>query len=234
MAKVIFGNGVSEISGKIAGNVFSRNANGAFIRNRVNPTNPKTGRQISVRASLSTVSSAWRGLTDAQRQAWTDAAPLFPYQDRLGQTKTYTGQQLYCRLNQTIVQVGGTMINTPPLSQEFPGTEFAGITGITLDAGAIDEFLLDFTDTTMPDNWRIQMFATPGVSTGITRPAQGLFKLVTTISTITASQYDAATAYSALFGTPADGSAVWVRLLMVNYFTGQRIELGTKSAIAAE
>lgn len=230
MAKVIFGNGVSEISGKIAGNVFSRNANGAFIRNRVNPTNPKTTRQISVRLGLATISSSWRDLTPAEREAWATAAPLFPYQDRLGQTKTYTGQQLFVKLNQAILQAGGTQISTPPLSLALPGTEFVSTDGVVIVAGVVDEFNLNFSDTTMPTNFRIQMFATPGVSAGITRPAAGLFKLVTTITSFTGATFDAKTVYSALFGAPAIGSVVHVKLVMTNYTTGQQIEMGTLPA----
>ena len=46
----------------------------------------------NVRNRLSTNSQAWRGLTEAQRQGWIDAAINFPFTDIYGNTKILSGQ----------------------------------------------------------------------------------------------------------------------------------------------
>lgn len=73
----------------------SRNRFGQYVRNRATPVNPNTPAQSLVRALLATASQAWRGLSDADRAAWSAAASGVPRQDSLGQTVFQTGTQMF-------------------------------------------------------------------------------------------------------------------------------------------
>src|SRR3990172_5110235 len=53
------GVGITEASGKLGGQVFTRNKGGAVLRNRVVGTNPQTVAQQAVRAIFGAISSAW-------------------------------------------------------------------------------------------------------------------------------------------------------------------------------
>lgn len=229
MAKVIFGNGVSEISGKIAGNVFSRNANGSFIRNRVNPINPQTSKQLAVRAGLSAISTGWRNLTDGQRDAWATAAPTFPYTDGLGQRKVYTGQQLFMKFNQALVQAGQTQITSPPSPATIPDFLLDSL-DIELAMGVLDIVDLTFSAASIPAGWVLQVFMTPGLSSGIMRPQKGLFRLIGTYTSITSSVLNAKVLYNTLFGVPAVGAKVFARVVATNTTTGQQVDIGQQSA----
>ena len=48
---------------------------GLIVRQWIVPANPKTGDQLVARSHLTTVTKAWRALSEPQRQAWISRAP---------------------------------------------------------------------------------------------------------------------------------------------------------------
>src|SRR3989304_844529 len=60
---------VSEIRGKIAATVFSRNRGGAVIRNRIKPINRRSVGQSTRRQVLGSLASSWRGVAQANRDS---------------------------------------------------------------------------------------------------------------------------------------------------------------------
>lgn len=54
---------------------------------------------------MAVYSQKWGGLTDEDRRDWIDAAPLFPYTNRLGEVKTYTGFQYFMKINMTLESI---------------------------------------------------------------------------------------------------------------------------------
>jgi len=65
--KIKWGAIVVDGRNKIGGHVASKNRAGAYLRTKVTPVNPNTGYQAGVRNTLSTLSSGWRALEEAQR-----------------------------------------------------------------------------------------------------------------------------------------------------------------------
>lgn len=217
MATVSFGGGVSEIRGSVNGNTFSRNANGAIMRNRTTPINGRTARQVAVRGSLASIASGWRGLTEVQRQSWIDGAPNYPYTNRLGQPSVYTGQQLYMKLNQSLGQIGEAPITTCPLPV---GLENSNLVSVVFDDSP--DFTFTWAGTLGADN-KLQVFCSGPVSTGVMRINSTSLKLV---GTYEADGSDAGVniepEYEALFGEPVAGTKVFVRIEIVSKLTGQR------------
>lgn len=94
-------------SGLLAGNVFSHNAGGQYIRSHRIPVNRRTPRQEGVRSFLASLSSRWtETLTGAQRDAWTVFADNSPIIDRLGKSIKISGLAQYVGCNVTRLQVG--------------------------------------------------------------------------------------------------------------------------------
>lgn len=89
-------------SGSLAGQTSSRNRFGQYRRTRAKPVNPASAAQVEARTRLSAFATAWRGLTQAQRDAWNSYAAETSVVDRLGQTIFLTGLQWYVRVNSTI------------------------------------------------------------------------------------------------------------------------------------
>jgi hypothetical protein len=116
--KMKFGALVVAGSGKIGGQVASRNRAGAYLRTKSTPINPQTASQSAVRSRLASISQSWRDLTAAQRAAWNGSVSNFQKTDVFGDLRNPTGFNLYQRLNNNLVTIGKTEIQVPPVPSE--------------------------------------------------------------------------------------------------------------------
>jgi hypothetical protein len=115
MAIVRYGGGVSAISGSIAGNTYSHNKGGAYIRNRAIPTNPNTIQQQAVRGFMATLTSLWYNtLTAAQRLAWDTYAANVLLPNPLGDPRDVGGLAMYVRSNIPRLQAGLDRVDDAP------------------------------------------------------------------------------------------------------------------------
>ena len=67
MALATFGTIVTELIGKVGGNVFQRGAYGNIMKRKGLPKNPQSETQTVERSHLSASSKSWDALTDEQR-----------------------------------------------------------------------------------------------------------------------------------------------------------------------
>ena len=70
MARILFGNMVADVRGKLGGIVYSRNTGGAYARQKVSPVQPRTPSQLNQRSRMAETSKLWDTLTQNQREAW--------------------------------------------------------------------------------------------------------------------------------------------------------------------
>lgn len=232
MASIRFGAGIVDARGSISGQVFSRNANGGYIRARTTPTNPGTTPQAIVRDGLAENAQAWRELSDVERQAWVDAAATQQgqYTNRLGETAQYTGQQLFMLVNQLRTSwVGGggsgstsdTTTNPPPLTPAPGAVTFGGLVA-TSTAGALDDLTIAVDSAAASNN--VLVYASPPVSAGVTRPRSVQFRRIAALTDLTTvGDLDALTAYVAVYGDAAPiGSAIWFKLVRLSIVSWRR------------
>jgi hypothetical protein len=100
MATVLFGAGIVQMSGSIAGVVHARNRMGNYIRPRTKPVNPKSVRQQAIRTFMKFFTQRWHDtLSAAQRSAWETYAAAVPSKNRLGQIIHPTGFNRYLAIN---------------------------------------------------------------------------------------------------------------------------------------
>ena len=208
MAKVLFGGGVSAISGKMGGTVYARNKGGAYTRNFVKPTNPATVYQEEARDRLTQYSNEWRTMTDAQRLAWNNWADANPILDRLGAAKLLTGAQAYVKINTNRDLAGDAATNsTVPSAPVWVSgiIDTAGV--ITADVSA-SEINLPLGAGAVADQI-VFFFITPAVSNGITNwtNTERLVAVVTLdANQITAVEVELGAEWIARFG-PLTGQA---------------------------
>lgn len=131
MAKIKFGQGVADIRGHVGGSVFSRNSSGAYLREKVSPINPRTDKQLAVRAALSDLSKAWAALGESQREAWAALARAFPRTDVFGNPVPLTGLAQYQSSNLVLSQIEATLIDDAPSDLIV---EEIGITSVDISA----------------------------------------------------------------------------------------------------
>lgn len=229
MAKVLFTAVVADMRNKLNGTVFSKNRYGAYTRTKVTPVNPQSTAQQFQRNILSTNSQAWRGLTEAQRQSWIDAAPSFPVTDIFGNSKILSGSALYVKLNNNLATLGVAAIATAPAPVAIPA-----IDSITLTAAAgVPALSLAFTPDPIPAGVAMVMEATPNMGPGISF-VKNRFRVIQIEPAATASPSNMLASYAAIFGNPVAGQKIFVRVKFINITTGQAgIPLQTVAIVAA-
>lgn len=227
--KIKFGQGVADGRGKLGGTVFSRNASGAYARNYVKPINPNTVAQQAVRSRFGNIASGFRTLTQAQRESFVNQAVNYPQQDKLGNTITLTGQQLYNKTNMQLSAIGAPDLVTvmPPPMENLPeltvnsSIEVGSLLSIFIDAVV----LVNGEPTTVASNpagYAAVVEATRPLSPGYDRLKDSDFKQ---IAVIPAGNLNWPASfnpqYAAVFGGLVNGSKIGTRVKLVSVANGQ-------------
>lgn len=102
-------------SGSIGGMTAAKNRGGLYLRARAAVTNPQTAGQTLIRESLTAISTAWRTLTETQRQGWYDWAAVNPITNVFGDPVFMTGHQAYIALNTSRIQAALPRVDESPI-----------------------------------------------------------------------------------------------------------------------
>lgn len=192
-------------SGSIGNQTNSRNRSGQYLRQRAIPTQPRTVAQIAARSRLTSMSAAWRGLTDPQRAAWNAFAQSFTITNSLGVTINLTGAQCFIKVNTVNLLLGTATSNTPPALPSFVAVT---VTGLTATAGTQ---LLEAAGTSPASGTSFMFFCSPQVSAGVT--FQGNFRYLANFTTATAGFFVLTTVYTAKFGALIAGKKIFVKVV---------------------
>lgn len=216
MAKIMFGAIATDARGKIAGVVYSKNAAGAYIRQKVSPTQSLTTRRGLVRARMTNLSKYWSAtLTPAQVLAWNAFSKNNPVTDVFGRTQTLSGIQTFCRLNAQILNVGGTQIDDPPASLTIQG-----ITTITVTAAAGTPALsIAYGPTPLDTNVKLNVFATQQLPSGRTF-TKSFMRWIFHSAAAAATPANVLSAYTAKFGALVEGTKIGILVNVVDETTG--------------
>lgn len=134
MAKIRLGGIAQDIRGSQNGLTFSRNKGGAYVRQRVAPTNVASPARTRQRNIFAAAAKGWSGtINDTQRAAWTSFALVNPVTDIFGASVILSGMAMYVRLNSVLATVGAAAITDPPLSLVVTPNALA--TGCTFNGG---------------------------------------------------------------------------------------------------
>jgi len=124
MALVKYGGVAIDVRGKIAGNVFSRNSYGSYIRALTKPVNPNTELQQNIRGVMQSITTRWnQTLTQEQRDGWNVYAAAITWQNRLGDDIQLTGFNMYVRSNLAILYAGLTEVDEGPAELSLPNSD---------------------------------------------------------------------------------------------------------------
>lgn len=118
---------ITDASGSIGGLTAFRSKGGLAMRSRVVPVNPATTQQLAIRNAMAAAATAWRGLTQTQRDGWEAYAVATPLPGKLGGTVNVGGEAMFCRCNSIRVQSGLAIVSPPPVATgtgDIPGLVF--------------------------------------------------------------------------------------------------------------
>lgn len=214
MAKVLFTAVVADMRNKLNGTVFSKNRYGAYTRTKVTPVNPQTSFQQQERQNFGNTSASWRGLTQAQRNAWTNQAQFFPVIDIFGNSKVLSGQAFYTSVNRNLYVAGQATISAPPSPGAIPAWFIASVV-----ADISSGFTITVNTATVPAGFTCMVAVTDQLTPGIGF-AKNRFRILGDF-TSTASVITISTEYAARFGTLVAGNKIFVRVYLISNTTGQ-------------
>jgi hypothetical protein len=100
--------------GKAGRVIVSRNHYGQYERAYVKPRDPRTPKQLSWRKAWAKASLAWAKLTEAQRQAWNEAAKEIRSRPWMGHSSRLTGQAYFVKANARRLYDGQALLRWPP------------------------------------------------------------------------------------------------------------------------
>jgi hypothetical protein len=221
MAKIKTSALVADIKGTVGGNVFASNKGGNYVRRGKKPTNANTEKQQAVRSAFGAQSGLWRTLTDAQRRSWIEGAVNFPYMDSLGEMKVYSGQQLFNKLNNNLIQYGQTTLEVCPTPQTFPALAWANI--VNNKTANVLEITVAFNESLIvPADFVLVISATAVLSNGIESPARQRFKNITTLpATTDVDGLSVVSEYDENFNVMESGTTIFMGAMLVNTLSGE-------------
>lgn len=122
MANIMYGGGVTQIAGKMGGNVFARNAGGDYIRSNKKPVNPRSSRQSVRRANMAYITKHWSSVSSEQERAdWRAYAAGTGWQNKLGQAIEINGLAAFLRLNTLFAFAGAGVHAAAPTAMGHAG-----------------------------------------------------------------------------------------------------------------
>jgi len=146
MALVKYGGGIVQQSGSIAGNTFARNRFGNYVRARTKPINPRSSRQSAARIAIMYLAEQWREspMTDAIRLSWETYAQSVSWLNKLGESVTLTGFNMFMRANCALLRAGGTVVTAGPTDLGLPAGDPTMV--VSLVSEATQDVTLTFDD----------------------------------------------------------------------------------------
>ena len=121
MALLLLSALVNDIKGKVGGTVFKGGTGGSHVmqrksnkRNQQSSYNASPISFIPAKIAVQSMSQLWNSYSAAQRASWDSHAVNFPYKNKLGQKKVYSGYTLFMSINVRLTQLGLSRINLPP------------------------------------------------------------------------------------------------------------------------
>jgi hypothetical protein len=123
MAKVKYGAIVTELKGKMGGQVFQGGNVGYVMRNKGYTPGINSAQRQAANKSLVTSTQGWRSLTDAQRAAWVTGSVNWPFKDKFGNIYYGSGFQFYTAYttNQRAITGTSDLVPNVPTSSTNPG-----------------------------------------------------------------------------------------------------------------
>lgn len=233
---------VNSTSGKLNGSVASHNKGGSYLRNKGIVANPRTALQTFQRGVLGSVSSQWKGITQAQRDDWAAAAAEWPYTDPFGQVKYLSGSQLFVKLNSNLATNGEAPVYDAPLRVVMPTWNYEEFT-LDLDltpvppaSPNVQTFLIGFISEVEGADIRVVCQYSPMLSAGISNPTTTWrrFPNSANVPSGTSGTLDVSTSFEYALTLGSDfvpGKKVFVRLAMINMNTGQMTQWQQSSTI---
>ena len=222
--KYVPGPMVGQLSGSQGNTTASHNKFGSFFRNRIIPVDPRTAKQLAVRALIQGFSEFWRTLSDAQRDSWRFLGDQMARLDSQGQNYTLTGLQAFTSINMNRDVLGLA------ISQDAPALDVPTlIYSITPAAAGFPPALEIDSNVVLAASQSIVLDASDDISPGINFVPRGAFKFLAVFDSAAGQPYDVLAEWIAIYGFLTAFERIFTRAVVINDagFAGAVIEANT-------
>ncbi len=227
MAKILFGIGIADARNKLGGHVFSKNRNGAYVRQKVSPSQPRTPAQLTVRSAFGGFSKAWgASLSDAQRAGWIALAASNTFPDRFGNPQVLTGLQMYQKCNRNLHTISVARLDDPPA--DLAVDSLASMTITATFTGSI--LTVGFTVSPLAAGMHLVVFGTPPLSPGKIFATTFMKLVYADPNDLSTSTVDIYADWAALFGPLQAGQKLVFQGMIINDVNGAASQPSSASA----
>lgn len=120
MARVTYGESITEYAGSIGGVTFLRNASGPIAKLRSRPPVNPSPSQSTYQTNMAICVAFWPTLSQANKDLWDAFAVAHDHTTPWGDTKTLSGYQWFLVCNLTRLIIFSTLISSPPAWTTWP------------------------------------------------------------------------------------------------------------------
>lgn len=189
---------------------------GSYLKNSGTPRKAITLLQQTKMQRMATSAQAWRALSPSQREMYNSASPSYPYLNRVGETKYYSGFAIFTKLRNNLLNIG---VGTAPAP--LPLYTFPPLSGAVLSQiGAVIKITSSGSDLSAT----YRLFCTRPASKGITNSYKNHFFITNVTSGQLTSGYDVTEQLTEKFGSLPAGTLIYWRLDGINLSNGQTLK----------
>jgi hypothetical protein len=207
------------IVGKVGAIVVTTNGQQTIMRKRVYRNTSDTAAQRVIRANITGLAHLWVTLTPVQMAAWHTLGLQMP--DKAG-TRALNNYQAFTSVNGVLLACGQPTVSDAPAAPSYP----ASLPPVLLTAGSGPSSPFALTLSSAAYTGLVMVYAAAPASPGRNSFSRSQFKLITTLTGLTAGSTSLTTAYEARFGTPSAGRKIALLLTPVSAtgFKGTSVE----------
>ena len=209
MAVVKYGLIITDIKGKVGGQVLQGSNNSKILRNTHQKRNSTSSLLNQSTALLVQVTSQWRNISDANKLLWATGALLWPFTDKFGNTYYASAYQFYTAYNRNRLTINYPVVANPNIV--IPAENIAPFT--ILNCTAVSIRIESTIAPAVAQFWLI--YASSGLSTGRNDNNANL-KLIKAINMQGLTTLEIITFYTAIFGVPVVGSKIVFQIIQCN------------------
>lgn len=233
MAKIKLSSiGITNISGKAGGTIYANNKGGAYMKNFAVPSNPRSTLQQERRSTFGSLSSMWRSLTEGERNAWEAASQDFPRRNHFGDVYYLSGNSLFQGFNSNLALIGLNAKTSAPIKEEIQHLEDLSLTSEFSGTPVAYSLTIGMTfGPESPTNTTYAVFVSPPLSAGISNAKKRMRFLTTITAGVGGNTLNITTAYTAKFGTPAEGAKIFCEIKAIDKNNGSSGQDATFSDI---
>lgn len=195
MASVQYGAIITDLKGKIGGQVFQNGNVAKVLRNKGYRAGTSSLARQAANRGLVSQTTAWRALSSANKTLWETYAPTWSFTDKYGNSYIGTGYQVFVAYNSGLISMGLNTVDSPAVATS-PELITVGSAIYSLAVGPV----IDWNSTTAAIQVA-QIFATPSMSMGVNNNNKR-YKLIGNINTDVYPGYTGAAGYEAAWGVP--------------------------------